>query len=130
MTFEEELSGLDRKGLTQKWCKIIGCEPPPRLGRPTMVRILVCELQWKKSPESRAAIKRSLQRVLERSQSSNPRAPSGSRLIREWNGKRHIVDVSDEGYVWRGKTWRSLSAIAKEITGTKWSGPRFFGVSG
>ncbi len=52
----------------------------------------------------------------------------GARLIREWNGETHEVLVTEEGFQWRGQKWRSLSAIAREITGTHWSGPRFFGV--
>lgn len=52
----------------------------------------------------------------------------GSRLIREWNGRTHIVDVAETGYVFDGKTYRSLTAIAKRITGVHWSGPRFFGL--
>nr|MDJ0920370.1 DUF2924 domain-containing protein [Henriciella sp.] len=97
---------------------------------PTMVRILTCELQWQASSENRMVIKRALQTAVARSDSRKPAASAGTRLIREWNGKRHVVDVSAEGYIWRGETWKSLTAIAKEITGTKWSGPRFFGVSG
>lgn len=50
----------------------------------------------------------------------------GSRILREWKGVTHLVIVTDQGYEWQGKTYRSLSAIAKEITGTHWSGPRFF----
>ena len=52
----------------------------------------------------------------------------GTRLVREWNGRTHIVDVSEDGFVFDGKTYRSLSAIAKRITGAHWSGPRFFGL--
>ena len=52
----------------------------------------------------------------------------GTRLIREWQGRRHVVDIVPEGYVFDGKTYRSLSAVAKKITGTHWSGPRFFGL--
>lgn len=52
----------------------------------------------------------------------------GSRLMREWNGRMHVVDVVADGYVLDGKTYRSLSAVAKRITGTHWSGPRFFGL--
>jgi hypothetical protein len=63
--------------------------------------------------------------------STGPRPLSpGARLIREWNGVVHEVDVSGDGYVWRGERYRSLTAIARAITGTKWSGPRFFGLSG
>jgi hypothetical protein len=54
----------------------------------------------------------------------------GTRLVREWNGVLHEVEVLEDGYLWRGKRHRSLSAIARAITGTKWSGPRFFGLKG
>jgi len=53
---------------------------------------------------------------------------SGTRLVREWNGRTHVVDVGEDGFVFDGKTYRSLSAIAKRITGAHWSGPRFFGL--
>jgi hypothetical protein len=50
------------------------------------------------------------------------------RLVREGNGKSHMVEVVEAGFAWQGKTYRSLSAIATLITGTRWSGPRFFGL--
>ena len=56
------------------------------------------------------------------------RLAPGTRLVREWNGKTHHVDVVDSGFVWNGASHRSLSAIAREITGARWSGPRFFGL--
>ncbi|TGS84461.1 DUF2924 domain-containing protein [Mesorhizobium sp. M3A.F.Ca.ET.174.01.1.1] len=52
----------------------------------------------------------------------------GSRLMREWNGRMHIVEVVHGGFVLDGKTFRSLTAVARRITGTHWSGPRFFGL--
>ena len=55
-------------------------------------------------------------------------ARPGSHLVREWNGRTYQVEVTGRGYVMDGKTWRSLSAVAKHITGAHWSGPRFFGV--
>jgi|AERA01.1.fsa_nt_gi hypothetical protein len=54
----------------------------------------------------------------------------GARLVRDWRGEIHEVLVTEEGFQWRGRSWRSLSLIAKEITGTHWSGPRFFGLVG
>ena len=54
--------------------------------------------------------------------------PPGTRLMREWNGRSHAVDVVADGFVFDGKTYRSLTAIAKRITGVQWSGPRFFGL--
>ncbi|MFZ1813637.1 MAG: DUF2924 domain-containing protein [Rhizobiaceae bacterium] len=57
-----------------------------------------------------------------------PQPAIGTRLVREWNGRMHVVEVTDEGFVWDGKSYRSLSAIARRITGAHWSGPRFFGL--
>jgi hypothetical protein len=53
---------------------------------------------------------------------------SGTRLVREWRGRTHEVLVLDDGFSWQGTRYRSLSAIAREITGTRWSGPLFFGL--
>ncbi|WP_439604254.1 DUF2924 domain-containing protein [Shinella sp.] len=52
----------------------------------------------------------------------------GTRLLREWNGRQHNVEVAEDGYILDGKTYRSLSAVARRITGAHWSGPRFFGL--
>lgn len=54
----------------------------------------------------------------------------GARLVRAWNGTTHVVDVLPDGYLWNGAKHRSLSAIARTITGARWSGPRFFGIVG
>ena len=59
---------------------------------------------------------------------ASPHLRPGTRLVREWNGRTHVVDVSEDGFAFDGKTYRSLSAIAKRITGAHWSGPRFFGL--
>ena len=58
------------------------------------------------------------------------RLKPGARLVREWRGQSHTVIVLEDGFEWRGKRWRSLSVIAREITGAHWSGPRFFGLNG
>jgi len=59
-----------------------------------------------------------------------PKLAHGTRLIREWQGAVYEVTVTDSGYVWEGRTYKSLSPIATTITGTRWSGPRFFGIKG
>ena len=59
---------------------------------------------------------------------SSPTLKPGGRLIREWNGVTHVVDVIDGGFVWNGQRYASLSPIARAITGARWSGPRFFGL--
>ena len=55
-------------------------------------------------------------------------APAGMRLVREWAGRTHEVVVIESGIVYEGKTWRSLSEVARYITGMRWNGPRFFGL--
>ena len=60
---------------------------------------------------------------------SSPGLQPGARLVREWNGSTHMVEVVDGGFVWNGERHRSLSVIARTITGDRWSGPRFFGLS-
>jgi hypothetical protein len=57
------------------------------------------------------------------------RLKPGATLVREWHGEEHTVVVTEDGFEWRGLHWRSLSAIAREITGVRWSGPRFFGLN-
>jgi hypothetical protein len=54
----------------------------------------------------------------------------GTRLMREWNGSTELVDVVEGGFVWRGNSYKTLSATSGAITGTKWSGPKFFGLLG
>ena len=68
----------------------------------------------------------------ERDPSSGAPAESvsaGTHLVREWNGRTYQVEVIDNGYRFDGKTYPSLTTIAKRITGTHWSGPRFFGLT-
>ena len=65
---------------------------------------------------------------VERALRTRTELKSGTRLVREWNGSTHVVDVVEGGYRWNERTYGSLSAIARAITGARWSGPRFFGV--
>ncbi len=60
--------------------------------------------------------------------SNNIRYLPGTRLVREWHGVTHEVIIEEKGYRWQRQLYRSLSQIASEITGTHWSGPRFFGL--
>jgi len=124
------LASLSRDDLKAMWQLELGSKMPKRISRIMMARVLICERQWKESGQSRARYLKQLKRIAKSNQTAQPLAAAGNRLIREWNGRKHVVDVLTDGYLWNGKTWRSLSAIAKEITGTKWSGPRFFGVAG
>lgn len=123
-----DFKALTRAELIECWTEMIGSAPPPKLRSPMMAKILTCEHQWQTSGKPRAALARKLRRLASASPDGAAPASNGQRLVREWNGVEHTVDIMEAGYLWNGKTWRSLSAIAREITGTKWSGPRFFGV--
>ncbi len=125
----DALLKAERSVLVTRWTDLFDAVPPPRLSQSMMARILACELQWEASGQTRSAIVRKLDQVIAGGASNKPVAGTGQRLVRDWNGRRHVVDVTEEGYVWQGRRFRSLSAIAREITGTKWSGPRFFGVA-
>jgi hypothetical protein len=95
-----------------------------------MEKAIAYDLQVKAFGGLPARAKRSL-RAAARADGSSPltKLPSrGTRLVREWHGTRHEVEVLEDGYLWRGARHRSLSAIAQAITGAKWSGPRFFGL--
>tara|TARA_R110000868_G_scaffold361052_1_gene623071 strand:+ start:157 stop:549 length:393 start_codon:yes stop_codon:yes gene_type:complete len=129
MTDAYILQAASRDELKHHWEDVVGMAPPSRISHSTMADILICEAQWKASGQSKAAVMRKLKHGVSAGDSNKPVANSGARLVREWNGREHVVDVTVDGYVWNGRTWRSLSAIAKEITGAKWSGPRFFGVA-
>jgi len=77
---------------------------------------------------------RRISRSLEKSKSSGelilrPKAKVGTRIFRQWRGESHEVVVSQSGYEYRRGTYKSLSKIARKITGTRWSGPAFFGVN-
>ncbi len=61
---------------------------------------------------------------------AEPRIKPGTRLVRVWQGSLHEVTVLDAGFSYRGQTYASLSVIARQITGTRWSGPQFFGLKG
>jgi len=56
------------------------------------------------------------------------RTGPGTRLVRNWHGQAYVVDILEKGYLWQGQLYGSLSEIARRITGTRWSAPRFFGV--
>ena len=121
-----ELPALDRKDLVERWQAVFG-RPAPRYCH---VDLLRAALAWEIQAEEAGLTKASRRRiVLALRRPGGSVAPSvGTQLLREWNGRTHRVTVLDRGFDYRGSTYRSLSAIAHAITGTRWSGPRFFGL--
>jgi hypothetical protein len=120
--------------LKAHWQGLYGSPPPKRLGRLIMMRAIAHRLQEKAfggvSPATRRRLKR-LGADLTAGRASKPAAikiKPGTRLLREWQGEMHEVIVLEGDVLYRGQSFRSLSAVAREITGTPWSGPLFFGL--
>jgi hypothetical protein len=123
------LDTLDRDTLVAAWRRTVKTPPPKGISRRLMVQILTYEAQVQQRGGLKPAVRRRLARwAAGRAQSPSPRLRPGARLVREWNGVSHVVDVTEVGLVWHGQGYRSLSAVARAITGTRWSGPRFFGL--
>src|SRR5215470_9485663 len=129
------LRDLDVGALRARWQTVLGRRPPPHLPRHLLFRILAYRLQadllGDLDPESQRLLDRSetpekagQRAVAGRSVDARP----GTVLGREWNGQMHRVTVLEKGFAWKGKTYPSLSKIALAITGTRWNGPRFFGL--
>lgn len=143
------LDTLDTKALQQKWSVLYERDPPARI-RAGLLRLgIAYRLQEKAFGGLKPKTIRHLQKLAAELRAARataqtqvdadiPVRPSvvqaltltpGTRLMREWNGSTEVVDVIADGLVWRGTTYRTLSAVAVAITGTKWSGPKFFGLT-
>jgi hypothetical protein len=123
----KDIDMLERPGCLNHWREVFGRSPPKHLSPPFMKRVLIWELQNRELGDLSVKTERRLKQIAS-GKTPPAQAKPGSHLVREWNGRTYQVEVIDGGYVMDGKTWRSLSAIARHITGARWSGPRFFGV--
>ena len=130
------LPGLTTEGLKDRWRELFGRAPPARISRPLLLRSLAYRMQEQVFGPLKPATRRLLDQVAEAQAAGKPiavRAPSfkpGTRILREWRGETHEVTLLDEGVSYRGEKLRSLSEVARRITGARWSGPRFFGLRG
>ena len=126
-----EIEAMDRAALVAAWSEIFHTPVPKGLSKALMRRFLAIEIQTRKlgglSRKTKTALRKPSDKPVRPTSKSLQR---GGRLLREWNGVTHVVDVTDDGFVWKDTTYRSLSKIAREITGAHWSGPRFFGLTG
>jgi Protein of unknown function (DUF2924) len=131
------LRDLDVKELRNHWQSIIGRQPPPHLPRHLLFRILAYRLQADRFGDLDGESKH----LLDRSESPEKAGQKAVRLVRriadvrpgtalgrEWNGRMQRVSVLANGFAWNGKIYPSLSQAAFAITGTRWNGPRFFGL--
>jgi Protein of unknown function (DUF2924) len=123
-----EIEGLERAACLERWQCLFGRPPPKCLSPQFMQRVLIREIQCQILGGVPAKTERALKRLAV-GKAPPTRANPGSHLIHEWNGRAYQVEVTGDGYVMDGKSWRSLSAIARHITGAQWSGPRFFGLT-
>lgn len=121
--------------LRARWRGEFRCDPPPAFGPDLLRRSLAYKLQEEAYGKLPAATQRELDRLvaqLEKDPSARPTLPRrikpGSVLVRDWKGRSHRVSVLASGFEYEGKTYVSLSEIARAITGTRWNGPRFFGL--
>jgi hypothetical protein len=122
----------DRAALLSAWEEAFGSPPPPRLSVRFLARALAHERQCREKGGIAPADARALRAIAGGGsvEAARPASvPAGAQLVREWNGRTYRVEVTEGGYRFDGKSWRSLTAIARRITGTNWSGPRFFGLT-
>jgi hypothetical protein len=125
-----ELASMDRPALGKQWETAFGC-PAPRGSHSNLLRqALAWHVQMSGAPAANKVQNKRILRMLQQAAISDTaqRHGPGTQLIREWQGTTHQVTVLEKGFEYRSKSYRSLSAIARHITGTQWSGPQFFGV--
>lgn len=127
----EALTNFELRG---EWRRLQGMQPPKSLSHEFLLRGITYKIQER----AFGGLSKSLLRKLTNTDPSSAqyRSPAprtlvkpGTRLVREWNGETHTVLVHADGVEWRGARYRSLSVVAREITGAHWSGPRFFGLT-
>lgn len=130
-----ELERLDRPALQARWAEVFRRAPPPRMSRDLLLRSLAYHIQEQAEGGLRKAALRHLRGSRDaRSKDEHKPTPialklrPGTRLVREWRGDVHQVTVLDGAFDYRGTRYGSLSRIARTITGTRWSGPAFFGL--
>lgn len=134
----ENLERLSRAELRAVWVQELADKPPPSLGRDILALAIAYGRQERLSGGLSRPVARELEWLLARALRDGatdvpqpltaPLPRTGTILVREWHGTSHHVTVVDNGFLWNGETYRSLSRIARAITGTTWNGPRFFGM--
>lgn len=133
-----KLPMLTREQLRAKWRTALKQPAPPHLRKQLLVPMLAYKMQETAYGGLKPHVRRRLRELAGRfaadpkqdavKLASPVRMKPGTRLIREWQGESHHVTVAERGFEYRGRTYASLSEIARQITGTRWSGPLFFGL--
>ncbi|HUD91655.1 DUF2924 domain-containing protein [Sphingobium sp.] len=122
-----ELESLSSAALRERW-SAMKLGPAPRIS-PAMLRLaLAWEIQARALGGHERSVSQALAQAMAAKTATAPMTP-GLRLVREWRGKAHVVTVGEDRIIrWNEKEWGSLSEVARAITGTRWSGPAFFGM--
>ncbi len=134
MTRLDDLDGMVTIELRMAWEEDLGRPSPTRASDAYMRSVLAYRMEERSGPKLSTATVRHLERLagpnarIEAMPMQARKLSAGTSLLREWNGEAHEVHVLESGFEYRGQRHRSLSAIAREITGTRWSGPAFFGL--
>src|SRR5262245_33366372 len=131
----ERLPELDLGELRQQWRTLYKTEASPHLSRELLLRAVAYRMQELAlgglRPERQRQLRQFAQQLKECGATRirpRPELQPGTRLVREWQRRSYEVLVLDDGFSWQGAHYRSLSAVARTITGTAWSGPLFFGL--
>ncbi|OGI23565.1 MAG: hypothetical protein A2287_01745 [Candidatus Melainabacteria bacterium RIFOXYA12_FULL_32_12] len=137
----EELQYLSRQELIKRWKKLFKKNSPPNARKELLIKHIAWEMQAKEKGGYSAQTRKKLDKLAESfaknkevdnikplKESSTLEIKSGTKLIREYKGEKHEVTALDKGFEYNNKTYKSLSAIANEITGTRWNGKVFFGI--
>jgi hypothetical protein len=130
-----ELPHLRTAKLRDLWQELFARPVHPKLRRDLMIPILAYRIQERVHGGLKPSTRKRLQKLAEELRQDpkaklqlKQRIKAGTRLLREWQGERHTVTVVDAGFDYRNKQYKSLSEIARQITGARWSGPLFFGL--
>jgi hypothetical protein len=133
----DTVTTLSRDQLIDRWTKTYKRQPPKGISRTLLERSAAYQAQAKLYGGLNVTTRRALRAMLtvgktcrpaKSAGDAKPRLEPGMRLVRAWNGCTYSVDVIEGGFVWDGHMHKSLSVIARKITGARWSGPRFFGL--
>ena len=126
----ERIAALNGDTLASAWAETFA-SPMPEVAPSLLRRALAHDRQERKFGGLPLPVRKQLEAMPGDRTAAMPEPPlklkPGTRLVREWNGTMYSVLVTASGFEFAGKTWRSLSMIARHITGAQWSGPRFFG---
>jgi Protein of unknown function (DUF2924) len=123
------IRSLPFDALRRRWRVMFGRTPPAALSKDLLGRMIACRLQEQAFGSLDRESLRFLDGLARHGGVPRRQLKPGTVLVRDYHGQRHTVTVAADGFNWQGTTYPSLSAIARAITGTAWSGPRFFALA-